>query len=75
MAAEPRLHHQLELLGLEGAREMAELAPSRAAAARYRNLIDSAHELRSDLPTAEDLSFQLHYTRTAASRFEGLWRR
>jgi hypothetical protein len=58
MTAEPRLHHQLELLGLESARQMAELAPSRAAATRYRNLIDSAHELRSDLPAADDLSFQ-----------------
>jgi|SRR5271165_258093 len=58
VSVEMKLHHQLELIGLDAARRLAELAPSKGTVTRMRNLIDSTHELRSDLPTPEDFAFQ-----------------
>ena len=58
MIAEPKLHHQLLLLGLGEARRLADAAPTKAAASRVRNRIESAHDLLSDLPSPQDLAFQ-----------------
>jgi hypothetical protein len=58
MAAEPRLHHQLEFIGLEEARRIADSSQAKAVASRTRSLIETAHELLTDLPGAEDLAFQ-----------------
>jgi len=58
LSVDTKLHHQLELIGLDEARRLAELASSKGMATRMRNLIDSTHDLRSDLPTPEDFAFQ-----------------
>ena len=58
MAAEPRLHHQLELIGIEEARRIADSAQAKAVVSRARSLLDMAHDLLTDLPGADDLAFQ-----------------
>jgi hypothetical protein len=58
MAVEPKLHHQLELIGLDEARRVAEAAPNRASATRALALIESAHGLKSEMPSTADLAFQ-----------------
>jgi hypothetical protein len=58
MATEPRLHHQLELIGIEEARRIADSAQAKAVVSRARSLLDTAHDLLSDLPGADDLAFQ-----------------
>jgi hypothetical protein len=59
--AEPvtlKLHHQLDLLGVDEARRRAEASPTKAVMTRTQNLIESAHDLLSEMPTPDDFAFQ-----------------
>ncbi len=48
---------QLSLFGLQETRRMAEVAASKSVRARQVNLVESAHALLSEMPSAEDLGF------------------
>lgn len=48
---------QLEILGLEGARRQAKMATSSRERDRVLRRIDLTHEMMSELPASEDLSF------------------
>jgi hypothetical protein len=48
---------QLELVGLDEARRRAEIAPSKSARSRILNRIETEYDLRTALPSAEDLAF------------------
>src|SRR5690242_21151723 len=51
------LEHQLELVGLDEARRWAETAPSKAVRSRILNRIETEYDLRTALPSADDLAF------------------
>jgi len=59
MSTEIKPHHQLELLGLDEARRAARVSTmNRAAATRNIRLVESAHEILSEMPASEDFAFQ-----------------
>jgi len=55
--AEISAHHQLELIGLDEARRLAEQAPTKAVRTRMIRKIEVTHELLSELPGDDDLAF------------------
>jgi hypothetical protein len=49
--------HQLELIGVEEARKLAEAVPTKAVRSRLLNRIATTHDLLMALPNADDLAF------------------